>query len=69
MASQGALDTLDSFGNSATSIVTAAIVIPIAAAVVLKGILSKLWAMVNTLQLINTLSILSIHVPVNVMKV
>ena len=60
---------METLGDSATSIVTAAMVIPIAAAVVLKGILSKLWAMVNTLQLINTLSILSIHVPVNVMKV
>ena len=48
---------------------TAVVVIPIVAAVVLKGVTSKLWAMIGTLQLINLLSILSVKIPTNVIKV
>ena len=69
MADEAELATIESLGESSASVVTAAIVIPIAGAILLKGVLSKLWAMLNTLQLINALSILSIRIPVNVMKV
>ena len=34
-----------------------AVVIPIVLSIVLKGILTKLWAMLNTMQLINALSL------------
>ena len=43
--------------------------IPFAVGLVLKGILSKLWAMINTMQLINILSVLNNSVPLNVMTV
>ena len=67
--SEEELAAVESLGGTTGQIVTVAIVIPIAAAVALKGVLSKLWAMLNTLQLINSLSILTIEVPNNVMKV
>ena len=67
--SEDELSTVEFLGSTASSAITTAVVIPMAAGILLKGILSKLWAMLNTLQLINALSIISIKVPNNVMKV
>ena len=45
------------------------IIVPLVLGLVLKGVLSKLWAMLNTFQLINNLSILPILIPSNVSNV
>ena len=44
-------------------------VLPVLFGLVLKGVLSKLWVMLNTFQLVNELSILPISVPSNVANV
>lgn len=67
--SEAQLQIIELFGTSSSSVVVAAIVIPFAVGLVLKGILSKLWAMINTMQLINILSVLNLSVPLNVMTV
>ena len=45
------------------------ILVPIIAGIGLKGIMKKLWAMLNTLQLINALSLMNVSVPANVITV
>jgi len=67
--SETELNMIEYFGTSSSSVVIAAIVIPFFLGLVLKGVLSKLWAMINTMQLINILSVLNNSVPLNVMTV
>ena len=69
LKSEAELQIIQYFGTSSSSVVIAAVVIPFAVGLVLKGILSKLWAMINTMQLINILSVLNNSVPLNVMTV
>ena len=51
------------------AVVVTVIVVPFVLGVLLKGVMAKLWAMLNTYQLINELSILLISVPSNVSTV
>ena len=66
VASEEELEVLESLGQSSKVAITAMIVIPIVLGIFLKGILSKLWSMVATLQLINVLSIYAVSFPANV---
>ena len=63
------LSTLETIGNSAKIVITVAIVVPLVVGIGLKGVMSKLWAMLNTIQLIDALSIISVSVPANVITV
>ena len=42
--------------------------VPLIVGTALKGVLSKLWSMMATFQLINALSIINVSVPTNVMQ-
>jgi len=60
---------IESMGSQSQIMVITMIALPLAAGLVLKGVVSKLWAMMNTFQLINEISILPISIPSNVSNV
>ena len=60
---------IESLGSSSETVILTMFVLPVLFGLVLKGVLSKLWAMLNTFQLVNSLSILPISVPSNVSNV
>lgn len=69
LASEDEQELVDTLGDSSVAVVVTVIVVPFVLGVLLKGVMAKLWAMLNTYQLINELSILLISVPSNVSTV
>ena len=69
LSSEAELILLESIGGSSRTAITVMIIMPIVLGVGLKGILSKLWAMLNTIQLIHALSMIQVSVPSNVLTV
>ena len=67
--SQEQLEYVEQLGDSSSQAVAMMIIVPLIIGVALKGVMSKLWAMLNTLQLINAISIVRVSVPSNVMTV
>jgi len=60
---------IESLGKSSETVILTMVVVPVLFGLVLKGVLSKLWVMLTTFQLVNELSILPISVPSNVANV
>ena len=69
LSSKEEKEMIDSLGDNTSTVILYMIIIPLVAGILLKGLMAKLWAMLNTFQLINELSILSINVPSNVSNV
>lgn len=69
LSSEAEKEMIEDLGGGSAAILLFSFIVPVCAALVLKGVLSKLWAMMNTFQLINELSILPIQIPSNVSNV
>ncbi len=48
LSSEEVKEMVDSLGDNSTYILIGMIIVPLAAGIVLKGVMSKLWAMLNT---------------------
>ena len=69
LQSENEQEVVDELGASTGSVILFMIFVPLVVGIALKGLQAKLWAMLNTYQLINELSILSIQLPANVSNV
>ena len=66
---QAEADALSSIGSAAENAVITTIVFPFLLQFLMKGVMSKLWLWVNMMQLYNSLVILPVDMPLNVMMV
>ena len=58
VSSEAELEVISTMTDSSTAAIVATIAIPFVLGILLKGVLSKLWSMIGTFQLINALSLI-----------